>query len=320
MNHRLVQSDRFLMMPPMYHVAISHALGVMAAGGCSVLLTEQITAKAMVETIAKERISVVFLLVPWAMDLLEAFDNHRIKIEEYDLSRWRLTHMGAQPIPPSLVKRLKTYFPHMQYDTTYGLSETMGPGVVDLGIENERKVGAIGKPGLMWDVRIVNDAGEDVPQGEVGELIAKGQGVMKCYYKNPELTASTIRNGWLRTGDLGRFDEEGFIYLVDRKKDLVISGGENIYPVEVEGVILKHPKVRDCAVIGIPHDRLVEATCAVIDPLEGESLTEEEIRAYCEEHLPRYKRPYRIVIDKVPRNPTGKIEKPKLREKYSKGA
>ncbi len=157
-------------------------------------------------------------------------------------------------------------------------------------------------------------------QGDVGELIVKGLGVMKCYYKNPDLTASTIRNGWLRTGDLGRIDEEGFIYLVDRKKDLVISGGENIYPVEVEEVILKHPKVHDCAVIGIPHARLVEATCAVIDPLEGECLTEEEIRVYCEKNLPRYKRPYRIVIDKVPRNPTGKIEKPKLREKYSKGA
>jgi acyl-CoA synthetase (AMP-forming)/AMP-acid ligase II len=319
-NHNLVQSDRFIMMPPMYHVAIAHALGVMTAGGCSVLLTEQITAKTIVETIAKERISVAFLLVPWAMDLLEAFDNRRIRIEEHDLSRWRLTHMGAQPIPPSLVKRIKGYFPHMEYDTDYGLSESMGPGVIHLGMENERKVGAIGRPGLMWDARIVNDAGEDVAQGEVGELIVKGPGVMKCYYKNPELTASTIRKGWLRTGDLGRFDEEGFIYLVDRKKDLVISGGENIYPVEVEEVILKHPKVHDCAVIGIPHDRLVEATCAVVDPLDGESLTEEEIRAYCEEHLPRYKRPYRIVIDKVPRNPTGKIEKPKLREKYSKGA
>ncbi len=319
MNHNLVQSDRFIMMPPMYHVAIAHALGAMAAGACSVLLTEQITAQSMVNTIAKERISVAFLLVPWAMDLLEAFDKQRIKSEEYDLSRWRLTHMGAQPIPPSLVKRIKEYFPHMEYDTDYGLSETMGPGVVHLGMENERKVGAIGKPGLMWDARIVNDAGEDVAQGEVGELIVKGPGVMKCYYKNPELTASTVRNGWLRTGDLGRLDEEGFIYLVDRKKDLVISGGENIYPVEVEEVILKHPKVHDCAVIGVPHDRLVEVTCAVVDPLDGESLTVEEIRAYCEKHLPRYKRPYHIIIDKVPRNATGKIEKPKLREKYGRG-
>ena len=318
-NHQLVQSDRFLMMPPMYHVAIGHMLGVMVAGGCSVLLTEQVTPRFMVDAISSERISVVFLLVPWATDLLESFDKGQIKIKEHDLSRWRLTHMGAQPIPPSLVRHLKDYFPAMAYDTTYGLSEAMGPGAVHLGMENERKVGAIGKPGLMWDARIVDDQGVDAAQGQVGELILKGPSVMKGYYMNPELTASTIQKGWLRTGDLGRIDEEGFIHLVDRKKDLVISGGENIYPVEVEQVITKHPKCHDCAVIGIPHERLVEATCAVVEPLEGETLTEGEIRAYCEENLPRYKRPYLIIIDKVPRNPTGKIEKPKLREKYAKG-
>jgi len=318
-NHQLVQSDRFLMMPPMYHVAIGHMLGVMVAGGCSVLLTEQVTPRFMVDAISSERISVVFLLVPWATDLLESFDKGQIKIKEHDLSRWRLTHMGAQPIPPSLVRHLKDYFPAMAYDTTYGLSEAMGPGAVHLGMENERKVGAIGKPGLMWDARIVDDQGVDAAQGQVGELILKGPSVMKGYYMNPELTASTIQKGWLRTGDLGRIDEEGFIHLVDRKKDLVISGGENIYPVEVEQVITRHPKCHDCAVIGIPHERLVEATCAVVEPLEGETLTEGEIRAYCEENLPRYKRPYLIIIDKVPRNPTGKIEKPKLREKYAKG-
>ena len=318
-NHKLVQSDRFLMMPPMYHVAIGHMLGIMLVGGCSVLLTEQISPGLIMETIAKERISVVFLLVPWARDIIEALDKQQIKIEGHDLDSWRLTHMGAQPIPANLVRQLKAYFPCMEYDTNYGLSESMGPGPVHLGVENERKVGAIGKPGLMWDARIVDDAGEDVERGEVGEVVLKGAGVMKGYYKNPELTASTIRNGWLRTGDLGRFDEEGFIYLVDRKKDLVISGGENIYPVEVEEVISRHHKVRDCAVIGIPHDRLVEAACAVVEPVAGEALTEEEIRAYCDQNLPRYKRPYRIVFDKVPRNPTGKIEKPKLREKYAKG-
>ena len=186
-------------------------------------------------------------------------------------------------------------------------------------MENERKVGAIGKPGLMWDARIVDGAGLGRGAWRDGRSHREGGGGDEVLYKNPEFTASTIRDGWLRTGNLGRPDEEGFIYLVDRKKDLVISGGENIYPVEVEEVILKHPKVHDCAVIGVPHDRLVEATCAVVDPLEGECLTEEEIRAYCEKHLPRYKRPYHIIIDKVPRNPTGKIEKPKLREKYSKG-
>lgn len=317
-NHQLVQSDRFLMMPPMYHVAIGHMLGVVLVGACSILLTEQVSPQFIVETVAKEQISVAFLLVPWATDLIEAFDKRTLKIEDYDLSSWRLTHMGAQPIPPVLVKRLKGYFPKMLYDTNFGLSESMGPGIVHLGMENERKVGAIGKPGLMWDAKIVNDNGEDVKQGEVGELVVKGAGVMKEYYKNPEMTAKTIRNGWLFTGDLGRVDEEGFIYLVDRKKDLIISGGENIYPGEVEDILLKHPKIHDVALIGVPHDRLVEVPAAIIDVLEGEALTEEEVRAYCEKNMPRYKRPHHIIFDKVPRNPTGKIEKPKLREKYNK--
>ena len=317
-NHYLVQADRFLMMPPMYHVAIGHMLGMMLVGGCSILLTEQINPLNIINSIEKERISVVFLLVPWAVDILEAFDKGEIKFKEHDLSSWRLTHMGAQPIPPSVVQRIKAYFPNMQYDTSYGLSESMGPGVVHLGIENERKIGAIGKPGLLWDVKIVNDKDEDVKQGDVGEVVAKGAGVMKEYYKNPDLTAKTIKDGWLHTGDLGRIDEEGFIYLVDRKKDLIISGGENIYPGEVEQVILKHPKVHDVALIGAPHERMVEVAVAVIEPLEGQTLTEEEIIQYCDKNLPRYKRPYRIIFDKIPRNPTGKVEKPKLREKYSK--
>ncbi len=319
-NHQLVQGDRFLMMPPMYHVAIAHMLGIVLVGGCSVLLTEQVNPQFIVETVAKEKISVAFLLVPWATDLVEAFDKKTLKIEEYDLSSWRLIHMGAQPIPPVLVKRIKGYFPEMLYDTNFGLSESMGPGIIHLGMENERKIGAIGKPSIMWDAKIVDDNGNDEKQGEVGELVVKGAGVMKEYYKNPELTAKTIRDGWLFTGDLGRIDEEGFIYLVDRKKDLIISGGENIYPGEVEDILLKHPKIHDVALIGMPHDRLVEVPAAIVDVLEGETLTEEEVRAYCEKNLPRYKRPHHIIFDKVPRNPTGKIEKPKLREKYSKAS
>jgi acyl-CoA synthetase (AMP-forming)/AMP-acid ligase II len=186
-------------------------------------------------------------------------------------------------------------------------------------MDNERKIGAIGKPGLMWDARLVDDEGRDVPSGEIGEVIVRGAGVMKEYYKNPELTASVIRDGWLHTGDLGRADEEGFIYLVDRKKDLIISGGENVYPVEVEEVIRKHAGVHDVAVIGTPDDRLGEIVTVVIQAKSGEVLREEEIKRFCEEQLPRYKRPRRIIFGEVPRNPSGKIEKPKLRELYRPG-
>jgi len=248
--------------------------------------------------------------------LLNAFDSKDVDKDQYDLTFWRRTVMGAQPIPPVVVQRLKGYFPHMEYDTVYGLSETTGPGIIHLGDENERKVGAIGKPSLFWDAMIVSDSGEEVGQGEVGEIIVKGPGVMKAYYKNPEQTASVIRDGWLHTGDLGKTDDEGFIYLVDRKKDLIISGGENIFPVELESAILKHPKVHDVAVIGAKDDRLGEIVVAVIQPKQGVTLTEEEMAQFCEKELPRYKRPRKVVFDEVPRSPTGKIEKPKLRARY----
>jgi long-chain acyl-CoA synthetase len=319
-NNRWEQRDSLLMMPPFYHLAIGHLLGCMLAGGRAILLTERITPRYIFKSISEEGVSIVFLLVPWALDIIEALDKGELKKEDYDFRHWRWVFMGAQPVPPSLIQRWKKYFPEMQFDNTYGLSETAGPGTVHLGIGNERKIGAIGKPGLLWDARIVNEEGEDVPLGGVGELILKGNGVMKGYYKNPELTAKTIRKGWLYTGDLAKMDEEGFIYLVDRKKDLIISGGENIYPAEVEVLVQKHPKVRDVAVIGTPDERLGEVVTAIIEPKPGEVLAEEEMKSFCEQNLPRYKRPRKMVFDHVPRSSTGKIEKPKLREKYSKRA
>jgi acyl-CoA synthetase (AMP-forming)/AMP-acid ligase II len=205
----------------------------------------------------------------------------------------------------------------MQYDSSYGLSESTGPGCVHLGIENQHKLEATGKPGFNWKTRIVNAKGKDVTAGEVGELLVKGNGVMKEYYKNPKKTAETLKDGWLYTGDMARQDSEGFIYIVDRKKDVVITGGENIFPVEIEEVLRRHSSIYDAGVIGIPDERLGEIALAVIDPKPGKTLTEEEVNQFCEQNLPRYKRPRRIVFDHVPRNPTGKIEKPQLRQKYA---
>ena len=182
-------------------------------------------------------------------------------------------------------------------------------------MENFGKVGAIGKPGYHWQARIVDEQGNDVPQGEVGELIVKGPSVMLCYYKNPEATAEVIKDGWLYTGDMARMDEDGFYYLVDRKKDVIISGGENLYPVQIEDFLRRSDKIKDVAVIGLPDKRLGEIAAAIIELKEGAVCTEEEINAFCKE-LPRYKRPRRIIFDQIPRNPTGKIEKPVLRDKY----
>ncbi len=315
-HHYQKHEDNFILLPPLYHTgAKMHWFGSLIVGSRATILTE-ISPQYIFEAVYKERGTIVWLLVPWAQDILGAMDRGELRKEDYDLSCWRLMHIGAQPVPPSLVKHWKEYFPDMQYDTNYGLSEATGPGCVHLGIENERKVGAIGKAGFNWEARIVNDSGEDVAQGEIGELVVKGNGVMKEYYKNPERTAETIKNGWLYTGDMARMGSEGFIYLVDRKKDVIITGGENIYPVELEEILQSHPKIYDVGVIGIPDERLGEIATAVIDPKPGETLTEEEVNIFCEQNLPRYKRPRRIIFDKVPRNPTGKIEKPELRQKY----
>jgi len=317
-HHYQTHNDNFILLPPLYHTgAKMHWFGNLIVGGQATLLTE-ISPHYIFDAIDKERGTIVWLLVPWAQDILGALDRGELRREDYDLSCWRLMHIGAQPVPPALIKRWREYFPHMQYDTDYGLSEATGPGCVHLGIGNERKAGAIGKAGFNWKTRIVNDKDEDVPQGEIGELLVKGNGIMKEYYKNPDETAKTIKNGWLYTGDMAREDSEGFIYLVDRKKDVVITGGENIYPIEVEDALRNHPKIYDVGVIGLPDERLGEIATAIIKTKPGETLTEEEVREFCQQNLPRYKRPRCIIFDEVPRNPTGKIEKPKMRQKYSR--
>jgi acyl-CoA synthetase (AMP-forming)/AMP-acid ligase II len=316
-HHHQRHDDNFILIPPMYHTgAKMHWFGNLLVGARGTLLTE-ISPQAVFEAVNQERGTIVWLLVPWAQDILSALESGELRQEEYDLSCWRLMHMGAQPIPPSLIKRWRQHFPDIQYDTSYGLSEATGPGCVDLRPENIHKLEATGKAGFEWSVRVVDESGQELACGEVGELIVKGNGVMKGYYKNPSKTAETIRDGWLYTGDMARMDDEGFVYIVDRKKDVIITGGENIFPVEVENVIRRHPKVYDVGVIGFPDERLGEIAGAVISPQDGATLTEEEINAFCEQNLPRYKRPRRIIFDSVPRNPTGKIEKPKMRQKYS---
>jgi acyl-CoA synthetase (AMP-forming)/AMP-acid ligase II len=317
-HHYQTRKDNFILIPPLYHTgAKMHWFGSLLVGSRATILTE-VSPKAILETVHKEHGTIVWLLVPWAQDILVTLERGELKQADYDLSQWRLMHIGAQPVPPSLIKRWKQRFPAMQYDTNYGLSESTGPGCIHLGIENEHKVGAIGKPGYSWQARIVDDKGKDVPQGANGEIILKGAGVMKEYYKNPQKTAETLKDGWLYTGDIARADKDGFIWITDRKKDVIITGGENIYPIEVEEVLHKHPGIMDAAVIGIPDERLGEVAAAIIDPKPGTNFTEKEIIDFTVLHLAHYKRPRKVFFGKVPRNPTGKIEKPKLREKYSK--
>lgn len=314
-HHGQTKDDVFLCIPPLYHTgAKMHWFGSLLTGGKAVLL-KGTSPKTILQAVSEEHCTIVWLLVPWAQDLLLALDNKELDIADYDLDQWRLMHIGAQPVPPSLIKHWKEYFSHHQYDTNYGLSESIGPGCVHLGVDNIDKVGAIGKAGYGWEAKIIDEQGETVKQGETGELAVKGPGVMTCYYRDPKATAEVLHDGWLYTGDMAMEDEDGFIFLVDRKKDVIISGGENIYPVQIEDFLRTNEAILDVAVIGLADHRLGEISAAIIELKPGVECTEEDIQEFCKK-LPRYKRPRKIIFADVPRNPTGKIEKPKLREKY----
>ena len=315
-HHGQRKEDTFLCIPPLYHTgAKMHWFGSLLVGGKAVLL-KGVKPEWVLRAVSEENCTIVWLLVPWAQDILDAIDRGDVKLSDYKLGQWRLMHIGAQPVPPSLVKRWKAVFPSHDYDTNYGLSESTGPGAVHLGVENIDHVGAIGVAGFGWATKIVGSDGvTPVKPGEVGELALKGPGVMKEYYRNPKATAEIMKEpGWLLTGDMAE-ERDGFIYLVDRAKDVIITGGENLYPVQIEDFLRANAAIKDVAVIGLPDARLGEIAAAIISVKEGMSLTEAEVDEFCK-GLPRYKRPRKIIFADVPRNPTGKIEKPKLRKLY----
>ena len=314
-HHGQTKDDVFLCIPPLYHTgAKMHWFGSLISGGRAVLL-RGVKPEWVLRTVSEERATIVWLLVPWVQDILDAIDRGEVDLKDYRLSQWRLMHIGAQPVPPSLIRRWLKVFPDHQYDTNYGLSESIGPGCVHLGVENTHKVGAIGVAGYLWETKIIGEGGKEVGAEEVGELAVKGPGVMKCYYKNPKATDEILKDGWLYTGDMAKTDKDGFIYLVDRKKDVIITGGENLYPVQIEDFLRTNDKIKDVAVIGLPDERLGEIAAAIIELKPGVECTEEEIERFCSD-MPRYKRPKKIIFADVPRNPTGKIEKPRLREIY----
>ena len=314
-HHSQTHDDVFLCIPPLYHTgAKMHWFGSLISGGKAVIL-KGIKPEWIIRAVSEEHCTIVWLLVPWAQDILDAIDRGEIRLDKYELDQWRLMHIGAQPVPPSLIKRWKEVFPHHDYDTNYGLSESIGPGCVHLGVENIHKVGAIGKAGFGWETKIVDADGNEVNKGEVGELAVKGPGVMVCYFNDKKSTDEVLKDGWLLTGDMAEEDEDGFIYLVDRAKDVIITGGENLYPVQIEDYLRKFDKINDVAVIGLPDTRLGEIAAAIIQLKQGVTCSEEEIVEFCKD-MPRYKRPRKIIFAEVPRNPTGKIEKPLLRKIY----
>ncbi len=315
-HHSQTKDDVFLCIPPLYHTgAKMHWFGSLLSGSKAVLLRGT-KPDVILKAVSDEKCTIVWLLVPWAQDILVAIENKTVKLDEYQLSQWRLMHIGAQPVPKKLIENWLKFFPNHDYDTNYGLSESIGPVFVPLGVGNINKVGAIGVPCDGWKTKIVDERRREVPQGEVGELAVFGPGVMTCYYKNQKATDEVMdKEGWLYTGDMAQMDKDGFIYLVDRKKDVIITGGENLYPVQIEDFLHKMDAIKDVAVIGLADHRLGEIAAAIVELKEGYDCTEDDINNFCME-LPKYKRPRKIIFAKIPRNPTGKIEKPKLRELY----
>lgn len=271
------------------------------------------------------------------LETLKAIDEHKISFffgvpamytyllqvpnrEQFELSSVTRCAYGAAPMAPEIIKQSMAMFGTDQFYNLCGLTEG-GPGGVCLTpMDHQTKLGASGAPMFHTEARVVDDLGLDVPPGKVGELILRGETIMKAYYKNPQATAEAMRHGWLHTGDLALMDESGYITLVDRKKDMIISGGENVYSVEVEQILYAHPKVLEAAVIGVPHEVWGEMVAAVIVPKPGQTIELEELQSFCRQSLAGYKIPRAIFsVNQLPRNASGKILKYKLREDVKKG-
>ncbi|HEM47509.1 MAG TPA: 2-succinylbenzoyl-CoA synthetase, partial [Alphaproteobacteria bacterium] len=241
--------------------------------------------------------------------MLQVPDHGRV-----DRSRLRWIMSGAAPVPVSLIQA----YAKMGIDVhqVYGMTETCGPACLTSPETAVSKAGSTGKPFVHTEVRVVDDAGRDVTPGEPGEVWIRGPHIMKAYWNRPEATAETLRDGWLLSGDVATVDEEGFVYIQDRKKDMIISGGENVYPAEVENAILSHPGVADVAVIGQPSDRWGESAFAVVVRSEP-SLAERDVLDHCQGRLARFKQPRGVAfVDEIPRNPSGKALKRLLRERF----
>ena len=311
-NMEMRQHERILHLAPLFHSA---QLNLFLISGVALAATHIIHRDfhpvKTLQAIHEHKITHLFA-VPAMYNFLLQVPNSN----DYDLSSIRRVGYGAAPMAPELVKKAMQLFKTDQFYNLCGLTEG-GPGGILLDPEGHKlHLGKGGKPIFLTEARVVNEKGEDVLLGVVGEFIIQSPMVMKEYYKKPNETKNTLKDGWLYTGDLAVIEEEGYITLVDRKKDMIISGGENVYSVEVEAVLYEHPAILDAAIIGLPDEIWGEIVCAVIVPKTGELIDEAELKEFCRERLAGYKIPRRIFIEEqLPRNASGKILKYQLRQK-----
>lgn len=318
MSYFVQKNDNYLFFLPLYHSGTMFLWAPFyATGATGTILRDLKDPKWIIEAIAEEKCTDMLFVVPIAIGILNAIEKGQIKLSDYDLSNWKSMEIGAQPVPFDVMKKLVETLP-CKVSNIYGITEGGGGGTFNLYPEDVlRKPGSIGKPTFGVEGKLVDFEGKEVGPGEVGELIFTTKRMMKGYHNNPEMTASTLKDGWLYTGDLLQTDEEGFFYIVDRKKDMITSGGENIFPVEIEDALMECPKIDDVACIGYPDDRLVEIVMAIVQVKEGQTMTEEEVIEFAKTKIATYKLPRKVVFDTVMRNPTGKLMKPQMREKHT---
>jgi long-chain acyl-CoA synthetase len=314
------EGERTLVVMPLYHIGGSgYALMALIAGNTLVMMREFNPAKAL-DIIQEQKVNHSFLVPAALLFMLQAENSART-----NSSSLRAIVYGASPIPEDLLRRAMDHF-RCEFFQVYGLTETTG-GVTRLRFEDHHLNGPLagrlkscGQPLFGVEVRVVDSEGQDVAPGVMGEIVVRGQVVMKGYWHDPEATARAIRDGWLHTGDAGYLDEDGFIYIQDRVKDMIVSGGENIYPAEVESCLFGHPAVADVAVIGVPDEKWGEAVKAVVVLKPDTAVGAEELIEFCKGKIANYKRPRSVdFVTALPRNPTGKVLKRELRKPYWEG-
>ncbi|WP_329552040.1 acyl-CoA synthetase [Streptomyces sp. NBC_00696] len=312
----LTAADTTLVCGPLYHVGglDMPALGVLYAGG-GVVLQRRFDPQAALEEIEKHRVTNVWLAPAMVNAVLEVPDR-----EEYDTSSVRFVLGGGEKTPEPVLRRIMTAFPNAWFADAYGLTETVSG---DTFLDREHalsKLGSVGRPVPHTRVRIVDDTGAEVPAGELGEITLRGPKVFAGYWRDEKATAAAVRDGWFHTGDIGHVDEDGFLFIDDRKKDMIVSGGENIATPEVERVLYEHPAVLEAAVVGIDHPRWGEVPRAFVVFRPGESAGPEELREFCRARLAKFKVPARFdIVDELPRTPSGKVLKRTLRDIPTEG-
>ena len=317
--------DKHIMVLPFFHIGgDSHVWPFFLVGGANVIMLERSFDPAAVLKVIQDEKATDLQMVPTQINAMLS----RKDIQDYDLSSLNRIYYAASPMPVELLRRgLEIFGP--VFSQGYGQTES-GPQitclprknhqVLDKPLEEQEVLASCGQPSLGVHVRVVDEENKDVAPGKVGEIVAQSESIMVEYWKRPKETSETIVDGWLHTGDLGYYDEKGFIYIVDRKKDMIVTGGENVYSREVEDVLYKHPGVSEVAVVGIPDPVWVERVHAVVVLKEGMQVTEEEIIAFCKNHLASYKSPKSAdFVDSLPKNPQGKILKKEIRAKYLNG-